>query len=495
MQRAIALLVIGFLLTSSLCAQGLLTLGSGSSSGLPNTGNDLLARVGKPIFSTGTTPILVIGTPTVASVTPNCGATAGGTSVVIVGNNIKPATAVNFGVTPASSFTGGASVTATSPAKTAGTYDVTVTTPSGTSPTGSPDQFTYPCAGYTGPGDVVSGWRFWYGLRGYSAAYSTGSNNAVKLRRASDATTTDFVVLSNGNIDVASINTFANTNGAVCTSSSISGTTLTVGGCTGTPRVSDTISGAGITQPAFITSIGTCGSGSGTCTLNVSQGTISSETITLQDALFATEIYDQSGANACSSAPCHLTQATTGSQPQYLPNCGNSQPCLYWFGNQGLNQTGVTISSASQPNTIAAVMRRIANFTTVQIMMATGSTSATGQSIGWASTNQFRISASASPVTATMSDSALHSAMAVLNGASSVVYVDGVSSAISSPGTNGFGAGVGNGIGTNLTNSAPSTGYFMEGGGLPSDIGSSNASNLCHNQYLYWGSATWGTAC
>lgn len=34
---------------------------------------------------------------------------------------------------------------------------------------------------YTGPGDIVSGANAWYGLRGYTAAYSTGSNPAVDL--------------------------------------------------------------------------------------------------------------------------------------------------------------------------------------------------------------------------------------------------------------------------------------------------------------------------
>jgi hypothetical protein len=52
---------------------------------------------------------------------------------------------VNFGLTPASSFTvvSDTSITATSPAGTAGIIDIRVTTPGGTSATSSNDKFTY----------------------------------------------------------------------------------------------------------------------------------------------------------------------------------------------------------------------------------------------------------------------------------------------------------------------------------------------------------------
>ena len=61
---------------------------------------------------------------------------------------------------------------------------------------------------YTGPGDVVSGASIWVGLRGYNAAYSTGSNNAITIRRASDSTTSNIKILSTGALDVASASTF-----------------------------------------------------------------------------------------------------------------------------------------------------------------------------------------------------------------------------------------------------------------------------------------------
>jgi hypothetical protein len=83
--------------------------------------------------------------PSVTSVTPSSGPTAGGTSVIIAGSGFTGATAVSFGATAATTFTvdNANQITATAPAQAAGTVDVTVTAPSGTSPTGASDQYTY----------------------------------------------------------------------------------------------------------------------------------------------------------------------------------------------------------------------------------------------------------------------------------------------------------------------------------------------------------------
>jgi hypothetical protein len=83
--------------------------------------------------------------PTVTSISPTSGSTAGGTTIIITGTNLTGATAVQFGNVAASSFTvnSATQITATSPAESAGTVDVKVTTPGGTSATSSADQFTY----------------------------------------------------------------------------------------------------------------------------------------------------------------------------------------------------------------------------------------------------------------------------------------------------------------------------------------------------------------
>ncbi len=109
-----------------------------------------------------------VSAPTVSGLTPSSGPTAGGTSVAITGTNLSGATSVRFGSSPATSVSvnaQGTQLTATSPAGT-GTLDVTVTTPGGTSATGTADRFTYvppptvtaisPASGSTGGGTSVT---------------------------------------------------------------------------------------------------------------------------------------------------------------------------------------------------------------------------------------------------------------------------------------------------------------------------------------------------
>jgi hypothetical protein len=84
--------------------------------------------------------------PVVTNVNPPAGPLAGGIAVTIQGENFSGATAVKFGSTPGnivSVSADGSNLSATSPAGGAGTVDITVVSPAGTSTTGSADQFTY----------------------------------------------------------------------------------------------------------------------------------------------------------------------------------------------------------------------------------------------------------------------------------------------------------------------------------------------------------------
>ncbi len=83
--------------------------------------------------------------PSVASVAPESGPEAGGTSVTITGAQLKGVKAVKFGPVEATTFkvSSNTSVKATAPAHAAGTVDVTVTNSEGTSPATSADRFTY----------------------------------------------------------------------------------------------------------------------------------------------------------------------------------------------------------------------------------------------------------------------------------------------------------------------------------------------------------------
>jgi hypothetical protein len=82
--------------------------------------------------------------PSVKSIAPKSGPGAGRTTVTITGKNFDGASAVRFGGQQAESFTiaSATSIAAVSPAG-AGTVDVTVTTPGGTSATAKGDKFEY----------------------------------------------------------------------------------------------------------------------------------------------------------------------------------------------------------------------------------------------------------------------------------------------------------------------------------------------------------------
>ncbi len=109
--------------------------------------------------------------PTVTGINPTSGPAAGNTAVAITGTNFDTTaggTTVDFGSTAATgvSVVSSTELTATAPAGPAGTVDVAVTTPSGTSGKSSADRFTYevpptvtgvnPASGFAAGGTVVA---------------------------------------------------------------------------------------------------------------------------------------------------------------------------------------------------------------------------------------------------------------------------------------------------------------------------------------------------
>ncbi len=94
---------------------------------------------------TGTGVVAIVpAAPTVSSVSPSAGPVAGENSVTIRGMNLAGASHVKFG-TVSAIFTvlSDTQLTATAPAESVGTVDVTVLTLGGTSATGAADAYTY----------------------------------------------------------------------------------------------------------------------------------------------------------------------------------------------------------------------------------------------------------------------------------------------------------------------------------------------------------------
>ncbi|MEU9246766.1 IPT/TIG domain-containing protein [Streptomyces sp. NPDC048385] len=102
--------------------------------GVPSTTN---VTVTTPGGTSNALPYTYVSAPVVFDVEPHFGPEAGGNTVVITGSNLALTSAVDFGATPATSFTVNSDnqVTATAPSGT-GTVVVTVTTPGGTSTVG-----------------------------------------------------------------------------------------------------------------------------------------------------------------------------------------------------------------------------------------------------------------------------------------------------------------------------------------------------------------------
>ncbi len=132
-------------------------------------------------------------TPAVTAVSPVAGPIAGNTSVTITGTGfVVGSSTVAFGADAGTSVSCSSttSCSATSPSGSAGTVDVTVTTPGGTSSTSSSDQFTYqliptltaistsPTSSVTFESSVIM-----------TAAVSAGATGSVDFEHSSNGTT------------------------------------------------------------------------------------------------------------------------------------------------------------------------------------------------------------------------------------------------------------------------------------------------------------------
>ena len=193
---------------------------------------------------------------------------------------------------------------------------------------------------------------------------------------------------------------------------------------------------------------------------------------------FVTEWFDQIGTD-------HVVQATAATQPQISFSCVNSQPCLVNTSTTGL-ATG-TITALSQPISYSAVWNRT-TATSHGILVADDTSAGTHidfQDCGSATTICLHGSGGTN-ITATASSSAWHSTQAVMNGALSVVNVDGTQTT-GNPGT--VAGGTGRGIGEGSTGGNNWIGSISEVVVYNSALTTPQQGTLCHNQYTYWGTS------
>ncbi|WP_049769296.1 IPT/TIG domain-containing protein [Nitrobacter hamburgensis] len=185
--------------------------GNGTLSGTPTTAGTYSFTVTAKDSSTGpaapfssapanvTVTINPVAAPTVASVAPNSGSTAGGTAVTITGTNFAGATAVTFDGAAATSFTvvNGTTINATTPAHAAaGAVAVAVTAPGGNA--SLPNGFTY-----VAPAPTVSGVAPNSGSTAGGTAVTITSTNFIGATAVTfdGAAATSFTVVSGTTIN------------------------------------------------------------------------------------------------------------------------------------------------------------------------------------------------------------------------------------------------------------------------------------------------------
>ena len=364
-----------------------------------------------------------------------------------------------------------------------------------------------PSASYIGPIDAAAAGTptAAYGLRAMATAYANGTTKTVNYRRASDNATQDGVALTNGNFDIATANTFAGTHAtATCT---IATTTITCSAGSAVPGFGDTLTGTGISQPCYLSAVGSwtggAGTYTGTATLGANQigaspcGTVSSgETVTFQWALLVTTAYDQTAGNQCTSATCNVVQATAGNQFQLFPNCGsgwNNLPCVAQIAITPAAANLISVNNFT-PATGTASLSSVANRVTFTahaqgVLRENGTnnrlnltaTSGTWQLIG----------GSSGTVSATVTEGNTYAWNSLLNGISSVVNLNGAETTGTATGNTTAGP-----LGW-LSNNNTGGNIVFVGESLPYDnvtFTQTQRTNTCHNQALFYG-ITPGTYC
>lgn len=142
------------------------------------------------------------------------------------------------------------------------------------------------------------------------------------------------------------------------------------------------------------------------------------------------QLYDQSGTNACTAAPCDMTQSTIAQRPVYTLNCVGGLPCMTGSSATGFMST-VTNSSIAQPFTITAMAQRTGNLSAYNALIINAANTV-GIYYHTAGNADFFVGTDHNFAAA---DSAWHALQTVGNGASSSGTSDGTTTAISAAAT------------------------------------------------------------
>lgn len=320
-----------------------------------------------------------------------------------------------------------------------------------------------PVSSYVGPGDIVSGATYFWGLRGYNnAGAAPGTTNAVRVVRLSDNAEQDVVILSSGALDMTSATTFAGTDATGTGAIALTALTFTGG------TIGDVVTGSGVTAGTFIVS-----GSSPNWTVNKSQ-TVTSTTLTLTYGLKVKTIYDQTASGI------NMTQTTAANQPYLVPGYApnGTGPGMVFLGGQTL---GPANAALAQVLTWGVVAMRNAATTSYNAIMGGSAQIQIGFNN---SANSMILSLNTTDSTVAANDNSWHSVQAVANGAASIIYADGTTGTTGS-GTSGTAtANIGSG---NLGGTAYMNGAINQVGLWPSAFSAGNRTSMVANDQAFWG--------
>ncbi|MGA2122555.1 MAG: IPT/TIG domain-containing protein [Methanoregula sp.] len=331
--------------------------------------------------------------PTVTSISPTAGPLTAGTTVTIAGTGLSGPTAVKFGSTAGTILTNSStSITVTAPSGTAGIVDVTVTTPGGTSATGSGDKYTYtalPVVTSISPvaGPLTAGTRVTItgtGLAGPTAV-KFGSTAGTILTNSSTSITATAPAGAAGTVDV----TITTLGGTSATSASdkftyvalpvvsrispaagplTAGTTVTITGTGFTGAVAVNFGSTAATHVSVVsaTSVTATAPAGAAGTVDVTVTTAGSTSVTSASDQYTYEAVPTVSSISPTAGP--LTAGTTVT----IAGTGLSGPTAVKFGSTA--GTILTNSSTSITVTAPAGTAGVVNVT----VTTPGGTSATG---------------------------------------------------------------------------------------------------------------------
>lgn len=213
--------------------------------------------------------------------------------------------------------------------------------------------------------------------------------------------------------------------------------------------------------------------------------TLQALSVTCAVSCTAKQLYDQTGGNNCGGGACDLTQATEANRPAFTLNCLNTtKPCLTFTTAKGLeNTTG--FGALAQAFSISLVWNRTANDSAFENILTTNGTQ---QGIdGNNAANGVIMYEGANNPPATANDNALHSGNFLFNNTTGWANIDGTKTTMNLMTAASQPSGKVS-LGNNVNQvSAPMK--WAEGGWWASSF-TDPPTAMCHNQFLYWATAT-----